>query len=110
MTVAELSIDVSRVPAYTMVTLSGEIDMSTAAQLRATVARVLTEPPRRLVLDFDGVTFCDSQGLSTLIALNRQAEAAGSVMVLANLGDFLTRLLEISGLRRAFHIEDTPPG
>jgi len=61
------------------------------------------------VLDFAGVTFCDSQGLSTLISLNRDFVAAGSTLVLSNVGDFMGRLLEITGLRAAFTVEDNSP-
>ena len=57
------------------------------------------------MLDFSGVTFCDSQGLSALISLNKRAVAADGQLVLVNLGEFMARLLDITGLRAAFVIE-----
>jgi anti-anti-sigma factor len=87
--------------------LTGEIDMATAGDLRAATARTLREPPGRVVLDFAGVTFCDSQGLSTLISINREVAGVGGRLVLINVGDFMTRLLEITGLRAAFEFEET---
>jgi anti-anti-sigma factor len=87
--------------------LTGEIDMATAGDLRAATTRTLREPPARVVLDFAGVTFCDSQGLSTLISINREVTGVGGRLVLINVGDFMSRLLEITGLRAAFEFEDT---
>jgi anti-anti-sigma factor len=83
--------------------------MATAGELRAAATNSLRTRAKRVVLDFAGVTFCDSQGLSTLISLNRDVAAAGSTLVLSNVGEFMGRLLEITGLRAAFTVEDTSP-
>jgi anti-sigma B factor antagonist len=105
-TAAHLTVEEKRTAADAVLVLTGEIDMATAGSLRTIAGRSLREPPARLVLDFAGVTFCDSQGLSTLISLNRQVSAAGSRLVLVNVGDFMGRLLEITGLRAAFEVGD----
>ncbi len=106
MTAAHLTVEESRTDSDAVLLLTGEIDMATAGDLRAAADRSLREPPDRMVLDFAGVTFCDSQGLSTLISLNRQVTAAGSQLVLMNIGDFMGRLLEITGLRAMFEVQD----
>ncbi|HWB38371.1 MAG TPA: STAS domain-containing protein, partial [Rugosimonospora sp.] len=51
-----------------------------------------------------GVTFCDSQGLGTLVVLSRRARMMGTALVLVNVGDFLLRVLDITGLRTALMI------
>lgn len=109
MTAAHLTVEENRTAADAILVLTGEIDMATVGNLRAATERSLREPPDRLVLDFSGVTFCDSQGLSTLILLNREASAAGSRLVLTNVGDFMGRLLEITGLRDAFELAERTP-
>jgi len=87
------------------VSLVGEIDLSTVARLTTTVSEVLaTEPPARVVLDMTGVTFCDSQGLGTLVVLSRKASMSQSCLVLTNVADFLLRVLDITGLRPALMI------
>lgn len=107
----ELSISSRRPDAAEVVlSLDGEIDMLTAGQLSAAVNAALADHrPSRLVLDLAGVTFCDSQGLGTLVVLSRKASTAQSVLVLTNVGDFLLRVLDITGLRSALMIRNESP-
>ena len=107
MTAAHLTVEEKRTATDVVLVLTGEIDMATTGDLRAATGRSLREPLSRVVLDFAGVTFCDSQGLSTLISLNREVSAAGSRLVLTGVGDFMGRLLEITGLRAAFDVQET---
>jgi anti-anti-sigma factor len=90
-----------------VLTLAGEIDMLTAARLSTAVHDALVEAPSRVLLDMGGVTFCDSQGLGTLVVLSRKAASARSVLVLTNVRDFLLRVLDITGLRSALMIRNT---
>jgi anti-anti-sigma factor len=101
----DLSVSVRRTAAEAVVTLAGEIDMSTVQRLSKVVGDMLAnEPPPRVVLDLTEVTFCDSQGLGTLVVLSRKATMAQSCLVLTNVGDFLMRVLDITGLRGALMI------
>ncbi len=105
----ELSITVERGHDEVVLRLAGEIDMLTVARLSGMVNEILLEPPSRIVLDLAGVTFCDSQGLGTLVVLSRKANHAQTVLVLSNLGDFLLRVLDITGLRTALMINNESP-
>jgi anti-sigma B factor antagonist len=104
----ELSIAVQRAPGEVVLKLAGEIDMLTAAQLSSIVNEILAEPPARIVLDMGGITFCDSQGLGTLVVLSRKASHAQTVLSLTNVGDFLLRVLDITGLRSALTVRNEP--
>ena len=104
----ELSIEVQRAPDEVAFHLAGEIDVLTVAKLSAMVNEVLADdPPARIVLDMAGVTFCDSQGLGTLVVLSRKAQHARAVLTLTNVGDFLMRVLDITGLRSALMISNS---
>ena len=103
----ELSIAIQRAPDEVTLHLAGEVDVFTVVKLSAMVSEVLGEPPSRIVLDMAGVTFCDSQGLGTLVVLSRKAQHARSVLALVNVGDFLLRVLDITGLRSALMISAT---
>jgi anti-sigma B factor antagonist len=97
----DLSVTVERTPDEVVFVLVGEIDMLTVSRLSAQVSEAIAESPNRIVLDMAGVTFCDSQGLGTLVVLSRKATHARVVLMLANVGDFLLRVLDITGLRSA---------
>ncbi|MFY1697222.1 MULTISPECIES: STAS domain-containing protein [unclassified Solwaraspora] len=101
---AELSIALQRTSDEAMLRLAGEIDMLTATQLTNTVNELLSDAPARIVLDMGGITFCDSQGLGTLVVLTRKASHAQSLLLLTNVGEFLLRVLNITGLRSALTI------
>lgn len=103
----ELSITVERAPDEVVFHLAGEIDVLTVTRLSAMVSEALQESPARIVLDMSGVTFCDSQGLGTLVVLSRKAQHARTVLALSNVGDFLLRVLDITGLRSALMISST---
>jgi anti-sigma B factor antagonist len=102
----KLDISVYREANETIVVLTGEIDLHTAPRLSAAVDAALVEDPVRVVLDMRGVTFCDSRGLGTLVILSRAAARSRAVLVLANLGDFLKRLLAVSGIGEHFVIRE----
>ncbi len=98
----DFTVEVSRMPTEAVVTVTGEIDVFTVARMSGAVERILGDvPPPRIVLDLAGVTFCDSHGLGTLVALSQKARMAQSVLVLTNVGEFLLRVLDITGLRAA---------
>ena len=103
----ELSIAVQRGPDEVIFRLAGEIDVLTVTDLSTMVNELVADPPARIVLDMAGVTFCDSQGLGTLVVLSRKAQHAGSVLALHNVGDFLLRVLDITGLRSALMISSS---
>jgi anti-anti-sigma factor len=104
----DLSIAVDQSQNEAVVKLAGEIDMSTVPRLSKTVSEMLnSQPPPRVVLDLAEVTFCDSQGLGTLVVLSRKATMAQSCLVLTNVGDFLLRVLDVTGLRGALLIQET---
>ena len=100
----ELNIVVERAPDEVVLRLAGEVDVLTVTSLSAIVNDILADPPVRIVLDMAGVTFCDSQGLGTLVVLSRKAQHARVVLALTNVGEFLMRVLDITGLRSALMI------
>ncbi|MFF0521497.1 STAS domain-containing protein [Actinomadura nitritigenes] len=58
-----------------VVTLTGEVDVATAGRLRDHLAALIARGARHLVLDFAGVAFIDSSGLSVLAGIHRLLSA-----------------------------------
>jgi anti-anti-sigma factor len=81
-----------------VVTAEGELDVATAPRLRAAIGALTLGPGRLLVVDLAGVTFCDSSGISTLIAAGNVAEAAGAALALAAVPARLSRTFGLIGL------------
>ena len=60
-----------------LVKVQGEVDLATAPDLEATVRKVLDDAPRGVDLDLRDLTFIDSSGLRSLVAVSKDASAAG---------------------------------
>jgi anti-anti-sigma factor len=82
-----------------LVTLRGELDIQTAADLRTDLTTILAERPLpdHVVVDLQGVTFMDSLGLGTLVVGHRICGDLGVRFTVRNPSTFVTHLLRVSG-------------
>ncbi|MEU7482263.1 STAS domain-containing protein [Lentzea sp. NPDC042327] len=81
---------------HALIAVSGELDPLTAPRLRERGLSLLAEGTPHLLLDMSEVDFCDSSGLSVVIALWAQANASGGSLALAAVPDRLSRLLRMT--------------
>ncbi len=86
--------------------VAGELDFRFAPVLRERLFQVreLPEAPTALIVDLAGVFFCDSVGLSVLIAALRHSQAAGTRLMLSGVHGTVERVLSLTGLSAAFEI------
>ncbi|GAA1342502.1 STAS domain-containing protein [Saccharothrix algeriensis] len=76
------------------IVVSGDIVFDSGDELLRAVTELLEDHPvRRLRLDCGEVTFCDSYGLGTLLAVHRRVAAAGGELHLENRPPTLERLM-----------------
>ena len=82
-----------------LVTLSGELDIQTAVELRSDLTAILAERPLpvQVTVDLLGVTFMDSMGLGTLVVGHRICGDLGVGFTVRNPSDFVAHLLSVSG-------------
>ena len=115
MTALPLDIDPTRIDVRaatsssgTTVTVSGEIDSSTAPGLRNCLLEVVGRPGQGAVeVDLRAVTFLDSAGLSALATAHRAAAAAGRVLRMrCGSTRAVLRPLQITGLFSVFTVVD----
>ncbi|AYN42787.1 anti-sigma factor antagonist [Streptomyces dangxiongensis] len=85
-----------------VVEISGDLDYSSATELRETLPTLALRPGGRLVLDLARMTFCDSSGITALIAARNHALDAGADMALAAVPAHTLRILHIVGLDQIF--------
>ncbi|MFE7491723.1 STAS domain-containing protein [Kitasatospora sp. NPDC057541] len=87
--------------------LAGDLDVETLAPAAETLADLVAQRPRVLVLDLRGVGFCDSSGLNVLLRTRLGAERAGLELRLAAVPATVMRVLDLTGARTVFAIHDT---
>ncbi|SFW79453.1 STAS domain-containing protein [Amycolatopsis australiensis] len=85
-----------------IVTVGGELDVATAPRLRAGIAELSLAAGQLLVVELAGVTFCDSSGISALIAARNAAEAASAEIALVGVPSRLARTFALTGLADFF--------
>lgn len=89
-----------------VVSLTGELDLYNAEDVRAALLECCAEEPQVLVVDLEQVRFIDSTALGVLIeARSRMADR--QAFRLAAPGLETRRALEVSGLDRHFSIHET---
>lgn len=98
---------------YVIVTVTGDVDVTTAPRLRHVLQDLVAEVGRRVVVDLSEVGFFDSTGLSVLIAALQRTRVTGSSLALASAPRPIRRLLRTTGLDRLFtmhvSVEDALP-
>ncbi len=99
---AEVVIDTRVDPSGALVvTVSGELDMSNASSLEATVASITAEGPERLIFDLSGLRFMDSAGIAVLVSATSKVNA----VQLRDPSPVVRRVIELTGLSGVLPIE-----
>ncbi|SDS41219.1 anti-anti-sigma factor [Actinopolymorpha singaporensis] len=92
---------------HLVVTLSGDIDVATAPQVRSDLLPLIHHGRPVVVVDLSEVAFLDSTGLGTLLAVKRRADALDVTLRLAAPPRGPRRALHITGLDRVFDVYPT---
>ncbi|MFD6888526.1 STAS domain-containing protein [Streptomyces sp. NPDC059957] len=93
--------------AGTVIELAGALDYHTAPEVRAALPALELRPGQQLTLDLGDVTFCDSSGITALIAARNHALAARATIALAAVPDRVSRIFRVVGLDRVFATHPT---
>src|ERR1700727_226775 len=102
-----LNLKVLQTGQETLVSLSGELDLSSAPALRELLAGAFEDDgPRRIVLDLSDLIYLDSTGLSIFVSAHKRASASGVEFCLANPNPSVARLFKITALDHFFTIVD----
>jgi anti-sigma B factor antagonist len=99
-----LTVEVSAPAPLARLTVSGEIDSSSAPLLREHLDALLEDTLAELTIDLSGVTFLDSAGLCVLAAAHRRGGTDVRLRVLAS-SRAVIRPLQITGLWQLLHAE-----
>jgi anti-sigma B factor antagonist len=89
---------------FTLVRMSGDLDVSSSPGVIGELDRLLEDGRHHLVLDLESVPFIDSSGLSALVRLLKQVRARGGSLRLATLQPPVRQVFELTRLARSFDL------
>ena len=108
----ELSLENDTLGPWTVVRVSGELDLHTSPQLRDHALALLGEPPVRIALDMSDVSFMDSSSLGMLVTCLKRVRERDGRFVLAVVNCSPQKVFTLTGLDRVFDmvpsVEDLP--
>ncbi len=81
---------------HAVVALTGDLDLSTADQVRAAAERCLTRRPERLSMDLSGLAFCDCSGIRVLRRTLDDADTSGVEFRLLAPSDWIRRVFTLA--------------
>lgn len=87
-----------------ILTVQGELDLVTADSLYLQARAAISWHARVLLLDLTAVSFCDASGLSALVRIANDADAAGCGYGLVAPRENVARILHITGLDNRLHV------
>ncbi|MFD6994481.1 STAS domain-containing protein [Streptomyces sp. NPDC059943] len=82
--------------------LTGELDHISCSQVRDLLPGLVLQRGQQLVIDLTGVTFCDSSGITALIAARNHALATHAGIALAAVPHHIHRIFTMVGLDQVF--------
>ena len=89
---------------YRVLYVSGELDIATAPLLRSRSTDLLHGSATPLLIDLSGVTFCDSSGLSAMVAAERAAGMQRISLAFVKVSDPVAKLFRITNLDHCLRI------
>jgi anti-sigma B factor antagonist len=104
----DLGLDVVERNGYSVLAVSGEVDVATVPRLREQLHGLVAQGSNKIVVDLDGVDFLDSTGLGVLVgALKRVRGAEGGELHLVCTQPRIRKVFEVTGLTKVFSLFDT---
>jgi anti-sigma B factor antagonist len=100
----QLGLNVTHSDSQTVLTVTGDINMTTSPRMRAALIQAASEQPARLVVDLGGVTYIDSSGIATLVEALQRARREGRQLVLRGLRESIRAVFRLARLDEVFTI------
>ncbi|MCT4565156.1 MAG: STAS domain-containing protein [Maledivibacter sp.] len=87
------------------INLIGEVDISTANNLKETLIKLLQEKEADMRLNCEELQYIDSTGLGVLIGILKRLKSIEKNIIIINPRPNISKLLTITGLDKIFVIE-----
>lgn len=90
-----------------VISVTGEVDVSNAAELRSALDAALSEGPAEVVVDLSGVPYIDSTGIGVLVGAAHRASESGARLTVARPQRNVLRVLGLLGVGADFNIQES---
>ena len=106
----ETTIDVQKRQGVVIVTCAGEITIEVTPDLKRQVEQAGSQDFNSMVLDLSNVSFMDSSGIGSLVAMNTRIRNMGKGFYLFRLSDQVRKTLDLVQLLGFFEVIDSEQG
>lgn len=83
-------------------TLVEKLDATNASELKSELLVLNKNGVNSIVIDMEKTRYCDSSGLSAILAANRMCKESSGQFVLCGMNDSISNLIKIAQLDRVF--------
>ncbi|WP_456399583.1 STAS domain-containing protein [Mesoaciditoga sp.] len=94
--------EIEKKKGYLIVSLNGEFDIESSQTLKEEVRKNLTSENSNIVIDLTKVSYVDSSGLGTLIALQKDARFNGGSLSIVGASEQIKRVMKMTNLDKLF--------
>lgn len=93
-----MQIDVKRKGDVAVARICGELDHSTAKQVRDVLTGAINQGANRVILDMDELYFMDSSGIGVLLGRYNELKKRGGQLCVKNINNQIDKVFRVSGL------------
>ncbi|MET9616754.1 STAS domain-containing protein [Kitasatospora indigofera] len=98
----DLRTTVRSTPTGPVLEIAGDLDFHSAPDAREVLLGLAPGPGRLLVVDLTALTFCDSTGITLLLAARNHAVSHRAHIALAGVPAHVARIFDVTGLSQVF--------
>lgn len=100
----DVILEVEKHPGYTLIRVSGYLDISTSPRLREKILEVAEEAPPVLLIDLGPIEFLDSSALGVILNGWKLLQAEGSTLGVISPQQRITKIFEITALNLSIRV------
>lgn len=103
----EITLATREVDGYSVIEVTGEVDVHTAPDLDAKLTEVVAGGSNALIVDLSAVEFMDSTGLGVLVKALKHVRENGGSLAVVTATDRISKVFRITGLDAAIGLYDS---
>lgn len=89
---------------YRIIDIEGEVDVYTSMDLKKALNKLIDEGQLQLIINLDKVSYMDSSGLGTLVAVLKKIKKENGALKIINLSPSIKKIFELTRLTKFFEI------